>query len=61
MSYTYGNLLSDLLMLSQEDLAKTATVLDEDGEFIGLAFLGFTTPETDVLDGDHPYLKTIEW
>jgi hypothetical protein len=60
MNYTFGNLLSDLLMLSQEDLEKTATVLNEDEEFIGLASLNFTPQEDDVLDGDHPYLKTIE-
>lgn len=62
MSYTFGNLLSDLLMLSQEDLAKTVTVLNEEGEFIALTEMAVTPPETDILDGNHPYLVIdSEW
>jgi hypothetical protein len=57
MNLTYRELLESLLLLSEENLDKTVTVLREDEEFQAVAQLEFSPSYDDVLDGEHPYLR----
>lgn len=56
MSYTYRQLLYELLLLSEEALNNTATVLQSDEEFISVQGMAVSGQETDSLDEGHPYL-----